>query len=327
MQPDRTEVEEEAGKGGWEKHLLPVGVGCMDAIEHGSALPDFNPALAWSEKGVSTGSKNHEALSWGFELLRAALARLRDPSDPVEQQRWLAASAVVLNAYLPRELCAPGDHRAIGLWGDEPFCSGAHGGFHLAGCAAVRLAATLIDKAKVRVPGDSDLLKGSESLLTRNTAALLCVATPALDVWSAGAAAAGLPRNPVATDWLRQVKGKEHRGALAKAAGWADQMYLAARILRHLQSVSDPATLALAQIEAAPCPLKRGLSVYRWDNSYLSILDSKGGRIRGPVCDWLLVTNGGAVEYSINGQNPIPPRVPATARHLRFPAVGGDKNA
>lgn len=328
---------------GWEKTLLPRGVALLDVLEDlpGAVPPPYNPNLAWGPLGAKQGSPNHEAESWSIEAARAAVAFRGDTTVGGQRvEQWAAARDVLLGAYFPREL-AEGPN-GVGLWASEQFCPDSHGGQHLVGPTLSRIAAVL--------SGDQELLEQSGRLLRTTAQALLCVASPDLQVWAAGMRPIPMtakgpngerlyrpPFSGVASEWLRELLGAPHGKALhsggaltdrqrAKVeANWRSPQYLAVRGLRWLR-INDPDDGAFDRtLTLAPCALKLKMTVWRAKAGHLSVIDKPvsrpGGKPIAGVCDWLLVpypASEKTVQCGFDFQTPAP-TPPHNAKMLIFP--------
>jgi len=307
---------------GWEKKLLPGAVEMANLLEGlpGARLPDFDPALAWGVDSAEDATVNHEALAWGREMLRAALAVKAGQKGAAEQ--FVAAKQVLQLAYFPREM-AEGD-RGVGLWGREPMCGDTHGGFHLAGLMMIVAAAEVSRNAELR--------SWVYPLVSRTVRALLCVASRSGEVWSAGLRAmeGNLPRATAATEWLREMTGRPHGSLLTgkkAAANWRVQAYLAVRLARYL-GPEWRRDHGLDQMTPAPCPLKYGMVVYRWPTGHLAVIPQAPGTPAKGLWNWV------RCEYSGDGSKVLsveasrdfeaqPPLPFAGARRIDFPKHGG----
>lgn len=296
---------------GWEKSILPRGVRLLDEVEPPDPLRPAEPlaydaAFAWGEDGANQGSPNHEAEAWSIEAVRAVRRGTRRQSA--------RALAVLKSAYLDREL------RRIGLWKSEQLCPAPHGGQHLVGVSMTRLAAW--------ESGDAGLLEDSEKLLRCNARLLLSVATPDLAPLSAGFRARRTPSDAAAAAWLRQLRGAPHTGDLVgrnAEASWRSPFYLAARTLRYLQRLGDPAVAPrgeIAQQQPGPVLLKFETIVYRAKRRHLVIIPPNAAAPRSGVCDWLSVNyrpgRRPAVECGFDWKTP-PPQPPRGVRPIRHP--------
>jgi hypothetical protein len=290
---------------GWEKVLLPRGAALMDVLEGkpGAVLPPYDLALAWGSRGARASSHNHEAEAWTFEAVRAVLS-----TSGEDRIRWNNAREVLVRTFFPRELTA--------LWGDEEMCPDPHGGQELIGPTFALIAAV--------VAQDTELLAMAKRLFRLNAKALLCVATPLLEVWSAGFRASGPPRSSVATEWLRELFNRPHGKALQGSRRvpaeqkWQDHQYLAVRGLRWLRKQQHD----VGAVTASPCSLRHPMTVYRWEKGHLSVIPKPVKPIHG-VCDWCQVDyQSGIVEHGLDW-SAEPPAPPHGAAEIRFP--GGVK--
>lgn len=300
---------------GWEKTLLPRAAEVVDHLQKGTPLPAYDQKLAWGVDGAKQASPNHMAEAWGCELLRSALA-VRD-KQPDEAARFATAKQVVLDAYFPREFGEGG--KGVGLWASETLCPDAHGGQHLTGLMLTRLASVISQ--------DSELDTLSDRLVRQTGAALLCFATPDLEVWSCGCRAPGKPGATAATAWLREMLGAPQGGDVARnPKAILDTFYLATRIARHMGA----GILKKLGVEAAPCILKYPVTVYRSKEGHLSIITAPSKRPPSPVCDWCQViyakTGRAAVTFGTDWETPSP-EIPAEAQAIRFPSKGGSGHA
>jgi hypothetical protein len=288
----------------------------VDHLENGTPLPEYSPAFAWGVDGAKQASPNHMAEAWGSELLRSALA-LRD-KQPGEAERFKRARQVLLDAYFPREFGEGPD--GVGLWATETMCPDAHGGQHLSGLMLCHLGAV--------VSKDSELLSLTNRLVRQSCAALLCFATPDLEVWSCGCRAPREPASSAATAWLREMLGEPQGGDLVKnPKAILDPFYLATRIARHLGS----GMLKKQDIQAEPCTLKYPVTVHRFKEGHISIMTAPPSkRPPSPVCDWCQVIYGkagrAAVTFGTDWKE-APPNVPEGAQVIRFKQGGTSRPA
>jgi len=318
----------------------------MDALEYlpGAMPPPYDPAWAWPADGVRKASNNHYSSAWSIEGARAALALPNtgapfvSPFDVLE--RFDGARNVLLNAYFPREFQE--GPLGVGLWGAEQFAPDNHGGQILVGPTLSRIAAV--------ISGESRLLEQSGRLLRTTAQALLCVASPDLQVWSAGMRPIPIkakgpngerlykpPFSGVATEWLRELLGAPHGkalhsgGALTEiqrarvAANWVSPQYLAVRGLRWLRANDPERALFDDWPPMAPCPLKLKMTVWRARAGHLSVIDRPavrpGGKPLTGVCDWLLVpypASEKTVQRGFDFQT-TPPTPPRGSKMLIFP--------
>jgi len=312
--PPRQLLPPAEGKSDWSHVLIPRGAAVMDALESATskgAMPAYSPDLAFPASGVRKASPNHYAQAWGIEAARAAWAF--KASGRVSEPEFRAAKGVLLSAYFPREMGRGA--AGVGLWASEQGCPDAHGGQHLNGTSFARLAAWISQ--------DPELLAASEELLLTTVRALLCVALPDLTVWQAGMRAPGKPVSSAATAWLLIAMAAESRSEHWRLVARSDQFYLQTRVLEYLRAQGDPLlarTAALTPSDAAPCTLKFGMDVYASADGlgHLSVLEDAALPARSDVCDWVLATPHGGVDWSTDGSRGLP----AHGRRLyRFPGL------
>lgn len=295
--PPKQPLPPAQGKHDWSHVLIPRGAQLMDAIEgvKGSA-PAYSAALAFPASGVKQASPNHYAEAWGIEAARAAYARrMATTSLGIDQAvaDFQAAKRVILDAYVPREL-GPGPLH-VGLWASEQGCPSSHDGQHLNGVSFARLAAWLSK--------DPELLAATEEILLANVRALLCVATPGLDVWQAGMRAPGKPVSACASAWLKMACGITG----PHLADLRDQFYLQTRVLYYLRRQKDPLlakTAKMTDADAAPCTLKHRMLVYDCPGGHVSVIPDPVPGAKD-VCSWVRVV-GGRVDFSTDWADPAP---------------------
>lgn len=328
---------------GWSGPLMTRGTLLMDALEGlpGAVAPPYDSVWAWPADGVPKASNNHYSSAWSIEGALAALA-LRDTIPRGAPDRFGTARDVLLGAYFPREFQE--GSLGVGLHGAEQFAPDNHSGQILVGPTLSRIAAVL--------SSESRLHEQSGRLLRTTAQALLCVASPDLQVWSAGMRPIPLkakgpngerlykpPFSGVAGEWLRELLGEPHGRALnpelaktdvqrAKvAANWVSPQYLAVRGLGWLLQGNDPDALSWGpmDLQPVPCALKLKMTVWRSRTGHLSVIDKSPARpgakpITG-VCDWLWVPYPASAKTVVCGFDwqTEPPTPPHGAQMLIFP--------
>jgi hypothetical protein len=309
--PQQPQVSGPEGKGDWSHVLIPRGASLLDHLEAVAAkkpgppppVPPYAAGVAWGVDGAKEGSPNHEAQAWAFEAVRAWLAG---------DGRFLAAKAVLLEAYFPREMGR--GPRGIGLQASEQNCPSSHDAQHRNGTSFARLAAFLSK--------DPELLAASEELLLATVKAKLCTANADLTVCAPGMRSPGKPTFAGDSDWLRVALGHP-----PKAKGIdTDQFYIAVRCLEYLRRAGDPLLARTAKMtlnDRAPCVLKLAMDVYRGAGWYYAEMPKpKDGKIPGQVCDWVLAIDGREPQYGLSWQTAPAPMPGKADQRIHFPGIG-----
>lgn len=300
------------GKSDWSHVLIPRLGAIADALSGDknaapSVLPEYSAGLAWGVEGARQGSDNHEAQAWTGEAVRAWLAK---------DGRFLAAKAVLLEAYFPREMGR--GPRGVGLQAHEQGCPSSHDAQHRNGTSFARLAAWLSQ--------DRELLAASEELLLTTVRAKLCTAGANLTVCSPGMRCPGKPVFAGDTAWLRVALGKDTG---VKTVG-TDQFYVGTRALQYLRRAGDPLlakTATMTAADAAPCVLRYPMDVYRGGQPgngwyYAEMAKPKDGRPLDHPCDWVLAIDGQEPQFSLNRQRQPPPMPGKPDQRIHFPGIG-----
>lgn len=311
-----------AGQGGrgWSKIVLGRQTMVLDQLEGLRGRVEFAPDLAWDEKGAAQSSHNHEGNAWTAEALRALINGNKEQLD--------RALDVLVRAYFGRELSE--------LWGPEQFAPAAHDHQELAATSLSRVVAVMA--RQMMHPDASELLKLSSQLLCKTVSAMKAVATPDLQVWSAGMRPMQVegsnppkylpPRASMSTAWLRMVLTKDSglpslRGKRATQV-LRDPGMVCLRALKWLLDHGDD----LGGAAAAPiggCTLRVPMVVYRGDGAHLAVLEQTPAAPSRAVCHWCLVPylgkrsderTGEAIRFGTDWRDsaPEPPRGSYTIR-------------